>query len=594
LARSLERLASGSRINRASDDAAGLSILSTLSANSRVFTQGVRNLNDGISALSIADGSLESLAAITTRLQELAAQASNGTFDISQRRSLNSEADSLVSEFNRQIQSTKFNGNQLLSGQLALRIQAGFGVNGSIGSTVGGQSSRKVSNGTYTEVDPGTSELAFKMRSADFNGDGIPDMVSFNDSSILVVRYGAAGGAFGAEQALPSGMSGGGLDIGDFNGDGRIDVAATNTSGAVQILLNQGTSFTAGATYLAGTSASTIVARDFNSDGKVDLAAITGSGQISILNGRGDGTFSTGSVISAASLGAISDIGAGDFDGDGVTDLVALGSGATTLKIFRGEGNGTFSHGSSVSTGSALLGGTLAANFQIADLDRDGDDDIVGVTGAAVLVFSSEGGTLTRTQSLTQSGLGYGIQIVDINGDGRLDIAAGTQTSVHRWLNLANNSFSAQGAVTTGYGGQFDFLFVDMDKDGVLDVVSGENVRTLRSGTRYTGEAQYLNLASTSSARQSVDQLKEVLGRITRERGAIGATMSRFSVALAALRDQALQSETAAGRIRDADIASESASLVLSTIRRTAAASILSQANLQPQIALQLLSGSPG
>jgi len=594
LARSLERLASGSRINRASDDAAGLSILSTLSANSRVFTQGVRNLNDGISALSIADGSLESLAAITIRLQELAAQASNGTFDISQRRSLNSEADSLVSEFNRQIQSTKFNGNQLLSGQLALRIQAGFGVNGSIGSSVGGQSSRKVSNGTYTEVGPG-NDFAFKMRSADFNGDGIPDIVSYNDSGALVVRYGAAGGAFGAEQGLASVWSGGGLDIGDFNGDGRIDVAATDSEGDVQILLNQGTSFTAGATYLAGTSASTIVARDFNSDGKVDLAAVTGSGQISILNGRGDGTFSTGSVISAASLGVISDIGAGDFDGDGVTDLVALGSGASTLQIFRGNGNGSFSLGNSVGTGSALLGETTADNFRIADLDRDGDDDIVGVTGAAVLVFSSEGGTLTRTQSLTQSGLGYGIQIVDINGDGRLDIAAGTQTSVHRWLNLVSNSFSAQGAVTTGGGNQLDFLFVDMDKDGVLDVVGGDNVRTLfRSGTRFTGEAQYLNLASTSSARQSVDQLKEVLGRITRERGAIGATMSRFSVALAALRDQALQSETAAGRIRDADIASESASLVLSTIRRTAAASILSQANLQPQIALQLLSGSPG
>ena len=93
---SFERLSSGLRINRASDDAAGLSISASLKADTRVYSQGVRNVNDGISLLGIADNALESLSNILTREQELAAQAANGTLRGKQRLALDAEAQALV------------------------------------------------------------------------------------------------------------------------------------------------------------------------------------------------------------------------------------------------------------------------------------------------------------------------------------------------------------------------------------------------------------------------------------------------------------------------------------------------------------------
>ena len=80
------RLSSGLRINKASDDAAGLAIAESLKVDERVFNQAIQNANDGISALSIAEGSLDALQNITTRQLELAEQAANGVNSLEQRQ----------------------------------------------------------------------------------------------------------------------------------------------------------------------------------------------------------------------------------------------------------------------------------------------------------------------------------------------------------------------------------------------------------------------------------------------------------------------------------------------------------------------------
>ncbi len=118
LSKTFERLSSGQRINRASDDAAGLSIATTLNSGKRVYTQGVRNLNDGISALQIADSSVENLSQIVTRIRELAEQSANGTFSSTQREALDTEAKELKEEFFRGSRAAEFNGMHLLDGSL--------------------------------------------------------------------------------------------------------------------------------------------------------------------------------------------------------------------------------------------------------------------------------------------------------------------------------------------------------------------------------------------------------------------------------------------------------------------------------------------
>jgi len=110
LAKNFERLSTGMRINRASDDAAGLSVSLTLSTNARLFSAAVRNIGDGVSLLNIMDGALESQTNILQRLKELAQQSANGTFSDQQRGALNSEFKALVAEFGRVSASTSFNG----------------------------------------------------------------------------------------------------------------------------------------------------------------------------------------------------------------------------------------------------------------------------------------------------------------------------------------------------------------------------------------------------------------------------------------------------------------------------------------------------
>ena len=121
-----ERLSSGQRINKASDDAAGLAIADSLRADQRVAQVAVRNANDGISTVAIADGALSEIGNVLSRLAELSEQSANGTFSTTQRSALQNEFSALGSEVERIAVTTKFNGVNLLSGGNAIVLQVGF------------------------------------------------------------------------------------------------------------------------------------------------------------------------------------------------------------------------------------------------------------------------------------------------------------------------------------------------------------------------------------------------------------------------------------------------------------------------------------
>ena len=116
LDKSLERLSSGYRINRAGDDAAGLAISENLRAQIRGLKQASRNAEDGISLVQVAEGSLNEISSILIRLRELSVQAASDTIGPVERQFLNVEYDQLVSEIDRIADGTEFNGTQLLSG----------------------------------------------------------------------------------------------------------------------------------------------------------------------------------------------------------------------------------------------------------------------------------------------------------------------------------------------------------------------------------------------------------------------------------------------------------------------------------------------
>jgi flagellin len=126
LSKTYERLSSGQRINHASDDAAGLAIADSLKANARIAAVAVRNANDGISTISIADSALGEVGNVLARLAELAEQSANGVFSTTQRSALQNEFTALGSEVERIATTTEFNGVKLLSGGNQLTLQVGF------------------------------------------------------------------------------------------------------------------------------------------------------------------------------------------------------------------------------------------------------------------------------------------------------------------------------------------------------------------------------------------------------------------------------------------------------------------------------------
>ncbi|MEN6081226.1 flagellin [Chromobacterium piscinae] len=125
LTKSLQRLSSGLRVNSAKDDAAGLAISQTLTSAIRGNNQAISNANDGISVGQTAEGALGQIANNLQRIREIAVQSSNASVSNTNRSQLQNEVDQLTQEISRIVQTTQFNGTQLLSGSAVLTFQVG-------------------------------------------------------------------------------------------------------------------------------------------------------------------------------------------------------------------------------------------------------------------------------------------------------------------------------------------------------------------------------------------------------------------------------------------------------------------------------------
>jgi len=122
LAQSVERISSGIRINRGSDDAAGLAISEGLRSDIRALRQAIRNANDGVSLINVTEGALNEQSGILIRLRELASQAATGTVGSTERATIQLEFTALRNELDRIAQTTEFNGQKLIEGSLASTV----------------------------------------------------------------------------------------------------------------------------------------------------------------------------------------------------------------------------------------------------------------------------------------------------------------------------------------------------------------------------------------------------------------------------------------------------------------------------------------
>lgn len=320
-----ERLSSGLRINRASDDAAGLSVASGLGVNRRVFNQGVRNLNDGISLLNVAQGSLGQLSNIVIRQSELAEQAANGVLSETQRAALDLEAQTLFEEYERILNTTEFNGLNLLNGAFgSFTLQGGFGESGELDAVLrqGETTSDYVFEGLgmYTDYNRNWGGNTNIIASptflvGDLNNDGIDDIVAMK-----------------ARASAPGQIT---TEVGFFLGE----------DGGTAFVLDDSATYISH--YTGALSAVNIKAQFFDeqADGDLDVrisTTIVSSGTSEFLSGYIQNlTIEGGSFNMAAGLtGALNPISnkdsatvQGDFNNDGIQDQVTASASGAVISI---------------------------------------------------------------------------------------------------------------------------------------------------------------------------------------------------------------------------------------------------------------------
>jgi sugar lactone lactonase YvrE len=283
-------------------------------------------------------------------------------------------------------------------------------------------------DGTFSVAasSPATGSNPNQFAVGDFNGDGIPDLAVTSDSTNTVLIY--LGNGDGTFTQVPNSPAAGSdlysIAVGDFNGDGKLDLAVTDMyDDTISILLGNGDGTFAPATTLhCGRKDSPIAVADFTGDGKLDLAVgvpgANGTGDsVTILAGNGDGTFNAPPAGTAVSSNSISSLAVGDFNGDGIPDLVLTDSAAGTFTVFLGDGKDSFTSVTTNLAGNPYFGLSSA----VGDLNGDGRTDlVVGVFGSntALVYLTEPTETATATANISLASAGQHLLDASYGGDG--------------------------------------------------------------------------------------------------------------------------------------------------------------------------------
>jgi len=447
LAKSMQRLSSGLRINSAKDDAAGLAISDRMTSQIRGLNQAVRNSNDGISLAQTAEGALQESTNILQRMRELAVQSANDTNSATDRQSLQSEVNQLKQELDRIAETTTFNGKSLLDGTMSsAQFQVGANANETISFGISSAETTRLGNNSLaTNNSVGIESATYSQAAVSVDATATASdsyTITLTDGSTSTIAGGADAAALAT--ALEGELTSGSIETESYNNVLQFDFSAlVNADSAT----NTGT-ITVGGDVITFTAAATADGGDFTG---AEITTNSGNGSISV---EGNVVTYTAATTNGANL-TVAATGNSDFSNDiqindangndiaGVTDIDSSADTTTTTAT------GVDQRASATYTFSA-------------------DADIAGIT--------SDGTTLGV--AVGEEGIG-GIGLTDASG--KNNVAAQTLTVV-----------GAQGAAE-----------VDI-KAGDTAAVVADKVNTVSADTGVFAKANTLATMSDLSADGSI------------------------------------------------------------------------------------------
>ncbi|WP_078429889.1 flagellin [Alkalihalobacterium alkalinitrilicum] len=583
---SMEKLASGLRINKAGDDAAGLAISEKMRAQVRGLDQANRNAQDGISMIQTAEGALQETHNILQRMRELATQAANDTNVEVDRNEIQKEMNQLTSEINRIGNTTEFNTQNVLDGG-AKASPTTLGSNQAVGEAAKGA--------LLQSTDPAS------VKAADF-------VLAASASSIIVngsvFSLDATSGAH--NQAVLTAYNNG---TGDFAG---LDDSAEGMKLALESLKTGATGIQlkdVADVNVTENGVVSITAKAVGDDSLIALgddAGVAGNAAHADLYAQlGIGTPAAGATWEGTN-GTTAKI-----EGKDISDL--FGSGANEInadtlvgKKFDITVNGelynvTLDH-EAVQAGSSG-NPTSAAHLQavIADAltrakDQAGETvDLVGDNMVQVTEANDAISFNIHADAIPEDG---SVPSLKVSGDYASTILGG----ITNGQNAVGGTFNATFQIGANQGQSMTIEIADMRAQalGVSGTISAGSqgdvegakftaTTSVTNGTNNDNVEYSLDVSSHEAATAAIKVINNAIEKVSAERSNLGATQNRLEHTISNLGTSAENLQAAESRIRDVDMAREVMDMTKNNILAQASQAMLAQANQAPQAVLQLL-----
>ncbi|WP_273702549.1 flagellin [Tepidanaerobacter syntrophicus] len=525
--KSLEKLSSGYRINRAGDDAAGLAISEKMRAQIRGLNMASKNAQDGISLIQTAEGALTETHAILQRMRELATQAANDTNVEADRDEIQKEINQLTSEINRIGNTTEFNTMKLLNGDRAAASE-------------------------YTSFE----SVLTNMDAVDLNfGEGITFtgtgiQPAFKDNQIAIDKTHAAWST----------------TSGTLAGDGKVTIQKTSGD-QLQVLITSDT----GATEQLSIDDKIKVNEDgnfvYNSHG-ISFEIAGADYQKMNVNDKVELT------ISAAEAGVGVKSTVNDFTKNVVADSTKTRAKVEGFAV-NAAANGAYKDARTVT--AAWDGSKLVVTIKDADgkalaedtIDYDGTDTDYTYNnhGISFKITPNDATEVEFTKALDTEQKEVTVTVEDKS----LSFQVGANENQAMVLDI-NDMRASKLGISSKEGGE-GFALTKAVTDGTNNVVS-----------EYA-----LSVATHEDASSAITVLDKALGQVSSERAKLGAVQNRLEHTINNLDASAENLSAAESRVRDVDMAKEMMEFTKQNILTQAATAMLAQANMAPQTVLKLL-----